>query len=57
VVSDFDPFGYKKVLDVLLIELRKSDTLDKFFAVFVAIYKVARQASMSQRVIWILKAV
>ena len=39
VVSDFDPFGDKKVLDVLLVELKKSDTFDKFFEVFMAIYK------------------
>ncbi len=39
VVSDFDPFGDKKVLDILLIELKKSDTFDKFFEVFMAIYK------------------
>jgi type I restriction enzyme R subunit len=39
VVSDFDPFGDKKVLDVLLTELKKSDTYDKFFAVFMGIYK------------------
>ena len=30
VVSDFDPFGDKKVLDVLLVELSKADTYDKF---------------------------
>jgi len=41
VVSDFDPFGDKKVLDVLLQELKKSDTFDKFFNVFIAIYKDA----------------
>ncbi|OQW66775.1 DEAD/DEAH box helicase family protein [Methylomonas sp. 11b] len=39
VVSDFDPFSDKKVLDVLLSELKKSDTFDKFFTVFMAIYK------------------
>lgn len=39
VVSDFDPFGDKKVLDVLLTELKKSDTFDKFFTVFMSIYK------------------
>lgn len=39
VVSDFDPFGDKKVLDVLLSELKKSDTFAKFFTVFMAIYK------------------
>ena len=39
VVSDFDPFGDKKVLDVLLAELYKSVTYDKFFDVFMGIYK------------------
>jgi len=39
VVSDFDPFGDKKVLNILLVELQKSDTFDKFFAVFTDIYK------------------
>jgi len=39
VVSDFDPFGDKKVLDLLLNELIKSDTFDKFFSVFMGIYK------------------
>jgi len=39
VVSDFDPFGDKKVLDVDLTELYKSDTYDKFFDVFIGIYK------------------
>ncbi len=39
VVSDFDPFGDKKVLDLLLIELKKSDTYDKFYAVFMAIHR------------------
>jgi len=38
VVSDFDPFGDKKVLDLLFVELKKSDTFDKFFKVFMAIY-------------------
>lgn len=41
VVSDFDPFGDKKVLDVLLLVLKKSDTYDKFFTVFMGIYKDA----------------
>jgi type I restriction enzyme R subunit len=41
VVSDFDPFSDKKVLDVLLSELKKSDTFDKFFTVFMSIYKDA----------------
>jgi len=39
VVSDFDPFGDKKVLAILLTELKKSDTADKFFDEFMAIYK------------------
>ncbi|OOE14024.1 DEAD/DEAH box helicase family protein [Fictibacillus arsenicus] len=39
VVSDFDPFSDKKILDILLIELKKSDVFNKFFSVFTAIYK------------------
>ena len=41
VVSDFDPFGDKKVLDLLFALLKKSDTFDKFFSVFMGIYKDA----------------
>ncbi len=40
VVSDFDPFSHKKVLDILLQELKKSETYDKFFSIFTNIYKV-----------------
>jgi type I restriction enzyme R subunit len=39
VVSDFDPFGDKKVIDILLLELKKSDIFDKFFRVFAGIYQ------------------
>jgi type I restriction enzyme, R subunit len=39
VVSDFDPFGDKKVLDLLYLHLKKSDTYDKFFKLFMDIYK------------------
>ncbi len=39
VVSDFDPFGDKKVLDILLVELIRSDTYDKFYNVFMGVYK------------------
>lgn len=39
VVSDFDPFGDKKILDILLVELKKSDTFEKFSATFMGIYK------------------
>ncbi|MBU3207810.1 DEAD/DEAH box helicase family protein [Clostridium algidicarnis] len=39
VISDFDPFSDKKILDMLLVELRKSDTFDKFFSVFINIYR------------------
>lgn len=39
VVSDFDPFGDKKVLDILLIELMKSGTYLKFFPIFMGIYQ------------------
>lgn len=38
VVSDFDPFGDKKVLDILLIELKKSYIFNNFFSMFMAIY-------------------
>jgi len=39
VVSDFDPFGDKKVLDTLLGLLKQSNVYDKFFSVFTGIYK------------------
>lgn len=39
MVSDFDPFGDKKVLEILLVDLKRSDTYGKFVAVFTAIYK------------------
>ena len=39
VVSDFDPFGDKKVLSVLLSELKKSGVYNKFFPIFTAIYE------------------
>jgi type I restriction enzyme R subunit len=39
VVSDFDPFGDKKVLNILLSELYKSDSYDKFYNIFMGIYK------------------
>ncbi|WMW22922.1 DEAD/DEAH box helicase family protein [Methanolobus mangrovi] len=38
VVSDFDPFGDKKILDILYVELKKSDIFGKFFSRFMAIY-------------------
>ncbi|SEH56630.1 Type I restriction-modification system,restriction subunit R [Bathymodiolus azoricus thioautotrophic gill symbiont] len=31
VVSDFDPFSDKRVLDLLLTELKKSEIYQKFF--------------------------
>ncbi len=39
VVSDFDPFGDKKILGILLTDLKKSDSYDKFFTVFMTIYQ------------------
>ncbi|MCH9660594.1 MAG: DEAD/DEAH box helicase family protein [Bacteroidetes bacterium] len=39
VVSDFDPFSDKRVLDLLLTELKKSEIYQKFFDLFMAIYK------------------
>jgi type I restriction enzyme R subunit len=41
VVSDFDPFADKKILELLLTELRKSDTYSKFFDDFMNIYRDA----------------
>lgn len=39
VVSDFDPFADKKILEILLIELKKSDVYNSFFDQFISIYK------------------
>ncbi len=39
VVSDFDPFGDLGILDLLYGWLKKSDIYDKFFGVFVKIFK------------------
>lgn len=39
VVSDFDPFGDKRVLDILLTDLKKSDAFSKFFDTYMSIYK------------------
>ena len=41
VVSDFDPFSDKRVLDLLLTELKKSEIYQKFFNPFMQIYKDA----------------
>lgn len=39
VVSDFDPFGDRRVLEILYGDLKKSDAYEKFFERFVDIYK------------------
>jgi type I restriction enzyme R subunit len=39
VVSDFDPFGDKKVLELLLQALKKSAVFEKFFINFMVIYQ------------------
>ncbi len=40
VVSDFDPFSDKRVLDILYYDwLKKSSVYDKFFGVFINIFK------------------
>ncbi|MCF6270998.1 MAG: DEAD/DEAH box helicase family protein [Melioribacteraceae bacterium] len=39
VVSDFDPFADKNILEILLTELKKSDVYNKFFFAFMEIYK------------------
>ncbi|HEY9707505.1 MAG TPA: DEAD/DEAH box helicase family protein, partial [Oculatellaceae cyanobacterium] len=39
VVSDFDPFSDRRVLEILFHDLSKSDVYEKFFERFTAIYK------------------
>lgn len=39
VVSDFDPFGDRRILEILYSDLKKSDVYEKFFERFVGIYK------------------
>lgn len=39
VVSDFDPFGDRRILEILFGDLKKSDVYDKFFDRFGDIYK------------------
>lgn len=39
VVSDFDPFSDKRILEMLLVELKKSEVYKLFFTAFVDIYK------------------
>lgn len=39
VVSDFDPFADARVLDLLYVELKKSDIYVEFFPRFAALYK------------------
>ncbi|MDD2759553.1 MAG: DEAD/DEAH box helicase family protein [Methylomonas sp.] len=41
VVSDFDPFSDKRVLEILFTELKKSEVYQKFFDVFMQIFKDA----------------
>lgn len=41
VVSDFDPFSDKRVLEILYTELKKSEVYQKFFDVFMQIFKDA----------------
>ena len=38
VVSDFDPFSDRRVLEILYIELKKSDVYEEFFLTFLAIF-------------------
>jgi type I restriction enzyme, R subunit len=40
VVSDFDPFSDKRVLEILFTELKKSDIYEQFFKVFLGIYSI-----------------
>lgn len=43
VVSDFDPFGDAKVLDLLYTELKRADVYLEFFPRFVALYNDAEK--------------
>mgnify|MGYP001800855547 FL=1 len=38
VVSDFDPFSDKRILEILFTELKKSDVYEQFFDVFLTIF-------------------
>jgi type I restriction enzyme, R subunit len=40
VVSDFDPFSDKRVLEILFVELKKSDIYGQFFNIFLSIYSI-----------------
>jgi len=37
VVSDFDPFSDKRILEILFSELKKSDTYKNFFSIFLTL--------------------
>ena len=39
VVSDFDPFSDKKILDILFVELKKTNIYSEFFNELISIYK------------------
>lgn len=38
VVSDFDPFSDKRILEILFTELKKSDIYEEFFTIFLTIF-------------------
>jgi len=38
VVSDFDPFSDKRILEILFAELKKSDIYEEFFTIFLTIF-------------------
>ncbi len=54
VVSDFDPFSDKRVLDILYIELKKSEVYQKFFDVFMRFTRMPT-SGMIQKIIWTWK--
>ena len=45
VVSDFDPHSDKRILELLFIELKKSDIYTQFFANYLSIFKDAPEQS------------
>ncbi len=51
VVSDFDPFGDARVIDLLYAELKKADVYTEFFPRYVALYKDAATAT-TRPVFW-----
>lgn len=48
VVSDFDPFADKKILELLLVELKKADVYLNFFKTFMSLYQDAAKRNQPE---------